>query len=114
MKRLTTRARRKRGQSKKRHREARINPEGQTGCCETVPARACSEPSPMLQRWTEERMHLITALGDLLRFYDRAAGNPGHTGHGWSVAEVLRLEEIRNLACPERLAVNAFGERSEG
>ena len=43
-----------------------------------------------------------SALRDLLAFYDRAAGAPGHTGHGWSVAEVLRLEEIRKLACPER------------
>jgi len=43
-----------------------------------------------------------SALRDLLRFYDRAAGNPGHTGHGWTVAEVLRIKEIREMACPER------------
>jgi len=40
---------------------------------------------------------MVNALRDLLRFYDRAAGAPGHTGHGWSVAEVLRLDEIRKL-----------------
>lgn len=38
-----------------------------------------------------------SALRDLIAFYDRVAGNV-HTGHGWTPAEIKRLQEIRDLA----------------
>lgn len=36
------------------------------------------------------------ALRDLLYFYDKIRGAVGH-GEGWTVADVLRLEQIRAL-----------------
>lgn len=46
----------------------------------------------------EARMHdYEDALRDLLHFYDKVRGFAGH-GEGWTAADVLRLEQIRNLA----------------
>ena len=37
------------------------------------------------------------ALRDMIYFYDKVRGVAGH-GEGWTVAEVLRMEQIRKLA----------------
>lgn len=65
-------------------------------------AKRTAKNSAWEQAFQRDWIKVRDALRDLLRFYDRAAGNPGHTGHGWTVAEVLRIKEIREMACPER------------
>lgn len=42
------------------------------------------------------KQDLASALRDLIAFYDRVAGNV-YTGHGWTPAEMKRLQEIRDL-----------------
>ena len=52
--------------------------------------------TPNAELWTALATFSF-ALRDLLAFYDRAAGAPGYTGHGWTVAEIRRLAEIRKM-----------------
>ncbi len=48
---------------------------------------------------TIERQTYLTALGDLMCFYNRVT-EPGYGGHGWTAADVVRLQEIRQLLMP--------------
>jgi hypothetical protein len=77
---------------------------GEVSALPSAPVEVASyngKPLPdVILELTLERQYLMVALSRALHFYDRVAGNV-RGDHGWTAGDVLDLEEIRKLACPE-------------
>jgi hypothetical protein len=81
-------------------RAARSKPGTTARCCEPpVPPFKTTVHRDLLNTIEEWRIvdDYEDALRDMIYFYDKVRGVAGH-GEGWTVAEVLRMEQIRKLA----------------
>ena len=95
---VTKRSKGKGGRSaRKAHRVARSKPETHPP---VLPLAADPDRLPYyeaIQAVILEKQRLVFALRDALYIYDRATGNI-FDDHGWSAADIRRLDEIRKLS----------------
>ena len=71
-------------------REARSNPNG-------LPSPSVPPFAEFFKELAIERQNLLDALRYTLREYDRAMGSV-QLGHGWTAADILKLQKIRAMA----------------